>query len=1134
MIGPEDREFARIAIESGAVDARAVEACMTEIEDSSRDDGGPTLADLLVERGHVTRDRCEDLVREMSRRPLPQPIPGYELISLRGRGGMGAVYRARQLGTDRFVALKILRSPEGSSPRRVERLRREASLLARLDHPNIVKGYDAGEAGGYTYFAMEFVEGASVKECLRKKGRFDEPEAVRIAIQIASALEHADSLGVVHRDVKPGNIMIGPDGFAKLTDLGLAKSAAEMTLTRSGATVGTPRYLSPEQARDPRRVDIRSDIYSLGATLYEMVTGEPPFHGDSIGSVVAKVLFSEPVPATRLRTDLSARFARVLDRTMAKAPADRYQSAAELLIDLRRLQAGEPPLAPRLRPRIRRRLLLGGAGSLAVAAAALVVALRAGAPEPPLEDGAGPAGGLEAVQLAFERGRDARNPRETLEALSELRVLAAAHAGRPAGNAASARADDLERLLRDDIGAFVSTLERAARARIDASADRDGALALVGDAVRVAEAFRGRYGIAPDELPEAERLKAADSLAAAQSLVARAAGESAFEEARTLVARAMDRSASVAERADLAARARARIDDVLSVYMDGKAAARAAALAAEASEAAALDVRNEFAPRIDAVRRGAGENRFASARAGLAALERENWQRFLPDLAETIEDVRASLLAREEALRRQLASELAAFRVKRDRRHASRDFHAVRDDAELLVAILESAVLEFPDLEPMHREARAAKRESEAILALYRRAGSFIGRERAAFKLRGDPAEKTATGFESDVIRYVQKPSRDERRASVFDLPASALRPLTGDTAEECAKIILMVDDAESTRELEVRKGMLADARRMLFALRAEGAEDPAVARAGLLLERAEEGLEGAQGEKLEAAEKLLAAADAAFDRGEFAEASASYRKLRDTAAFREVYRRERVRVDERIALAAAEEESAALAALFGGAVETLDAAQRTIRVTYDFELEGALDGFEPGDPKKWSVSGGRLRFSGADPSANTLHGAAGLALAAVQDKRAQFDLLKDFAFEMTYTPSPSAPPGFIAVSLFGNNFGCLSRRQTPDPRAGQLNVWKGSLEDYESEFFFALMDSRAPAGLVEHSFEPGRRSRIRLEIRDRGARFAVKIDDRKPLEFTISEPRRDRKIEIRSWHAAEFDDIRLEGTLRR
>ena len=175
-----------------------------------------------------------------------------------------------------IVALKVLKPSLARDKRYVERLRREARIVASLSHAHIVAGYDLGEEGGYHFFVMEFVEGKSLRQLLNEWGMFSEGYVLRVARETALALDHAYQRDVIHRDIKPGNILIDEVGKVKLTDMGLAKGPADLALTRDGATVGTPMYISPEQARNPQDVDVRSDLYSLGATLYHMATGVPP------------------------------------------------------------------------------------------------------------------------------------------------------------------------------------------------------------------------------------------------------------------------------------------------------------------------------------------------------------------------------------------------------------------------------------------------------------------------------------------------------------------------------------------------------------------------------------------------------------------------------------------------------------------------------------------------------------------------------------------------------------------------------------------------------------------------------------------------------------------------------------------
>ncbi len=269
-----------------------------------------------------------------------QPIPGYEVQELLGAGGMGSVYRARHKGLDRMVALKVLRRDQIDPGLALARLTKEARVLARLDHPAIVRSIDFGESGDLVYFVMELIEGKSCKQLLIERGPFSVREAVVIGERVAQALGHAAKHGVIHRDVKPGNILLGKDGSVKLTDFGLARATRDRSLTQDGITVGTPQYMSPEQVRSPRRVDLRSDLYSLGATLYHLVTGEPPLRGETVGEILHEVLYSTPRPPEQLVPTLPASFSRVLARLLAKDVRRRYSSVEELLADFARVRAG--------------------------------------------------------------------------------------------------------------------------------------------------------------------------------------------------------------------------------------------------------------------------------------------------------------------------------------------------------------------------------------------------------------------------------------------------------------------------------------------------------------------------------------------------------------------------------------------------------------------------------------------------------------------------------------------------------------------------------------------------------------------------------------------------------------------------
>jgi serine/threonine-protein kinase len=270
----------------------------------------------------------------------------YEILQHIATGGMGAVYKARDLELGRDVALKVL-SPELAAQREaLERFRREARSAARLRHENIVTLYEFGEDKGTYFLAMEFVDGTDLHDYITRKGQLDPDEARAILAQAACALDHAHKQGVVHRDIKPSNFLVAREGdrlVVKLTDLGLARLAREdeSRVTRSGSTVGTVDYISPEQARDSASADTRSDIYSLGCTLFHMLAGQAPFPDGSLTERVLKHLEAKPPDVREFNPKVSAGLAALLGKMLAKKPEDRYQTPTELLRDLTRPEIDE-------------------------------------------------------------------------------------------------------------------------------------------------------------------------------------------------------------------------------------------------------------------------------------------------------------------------------------------------------------------------------------------------------------------------------------------------------------------------------------------------------------------------------------------------------------------------------------------------------------------------------------------------------------------------------------------------------------------------------------------------------------------------------------------------------------------------
>src|SRR2546425_5836264 len=277
---------------------------------------------------------------------------------------MATVYLARDLKHDRRVALKVLHS-ELAATVGPERFQREIKLAARLQHPHILTVLDSGESAGQLWYTMPFVEGESLRQRLTRERQFPLDEALQLTREVADALGYAHSQGIIHRDIKPENILLSR-GHALVADFGVARalqSAVGERLTGTGMAVGTPAYMSPEQATAERQVDARSDLYSLGCVLYEMLAGEPPYTGSSAQAVIAK-RFSEPIPHIRtVRESVPEAIERAVTKALAKSPADRFATAAEFAAALTAWTAGASSGA-RLRAR---RFLVAGAAVVVAA-----------------------------------------------------------------------------------------------------------------------------------------------------------------------------------------------------------------------------------------------------------------------------------------------------------------------------------------------------------------------------------------------------------------------------------------------------------------------------------------------------------------------------------------------------------------------------------------------------------------------------------------------------------------------------------------------------------------------------------------------------------------------------------------------
>ncbi|MHC4780674.1 MAG: serine/threonine-protein kinase, partial [Planctomycetota bacterium] len=270
---------------------------------------------------------------------LSGPFGRYEIIEEVGKGAMGVVYRARHTAMGNIIALKILHPKISKKPKLISRFLTEAMASGRLSHPNVVRGIDAGEVEGRHFFAMEFVDGPPLDRILTTGGPLTERKALQITLDVAKALNHAAENNVVHRDVKPANILVANSGAAKLTDLGLAVRR-DTDEESGGVTMGTPDYISPEQVRAIPDVDIRSDIYSLGITLYQMLTGCTPYSG-APNEVMGKHLTAAIPDPRREGADVSDDAVRILRKMTEKRREERYQKPLNLIRDLEAVSAGE-------------------------------------------------------------------------------------------------------------------------------------------------------------------------------------------------------------------------------------------------------------------------------------------------------------------------------------------------------------------------------------------------------------------------------------------------------------------------------------------------------------------------------------------------------------------------------------------------------------------------------------------------------------------------------------------------------------------------------------------------------------------------------------------------------------------------
>ncbi|MCW8137919.1 MAG: serine/threonine protein kinase [Planctomycetota bacterium] len=403
-----DRPITEILVDMGVLGPDQATRLKRQLEGAAPPKEAPRMRATQVGKDPAAREDPDGPLAG-----LPSRIGPYQLVRMLGAGAMGAVYHARHVELERDVALKLLQSEGAPTARAIQRFKREARLAARLDHPNIVRVYEAGHEAGQHFIAMDMVRGRSVGELLTL-GEVTVRRAVHVMRKTAEAVAYAHEQGVIHRDLKPANILVDDrSGEPRVTDFGLATLSEpdeDDKLTRTGAAVGTPAYMAPEQVRGRvDEIDRRTDVYALGATLYEMLTGAPPFDAATFLELAKRICDEDPVAPRKKNPAVPAPVETVCLKALEKDPAARYQSAADMAADLAAFLDDAPIRAQPLRarragaPLARPALVAGALGFAAVVGAGLGFFLSPGDPRAP--DRAGRRGGAPRRPRAARRAR---------------------------------------------------------------------------------------------------------------------------------------------------------------------------------------------------------------------------------------------------------------------------------------------------------------------------------------------------------------------------------------------------------------------------------------------------------------------------------------------------------------------------------------------------------------------------------------------------------------------------------------------------------------------------------------------------------------------------------------------------------
>lgn len=325
---------ATVDFDSNRLDTQTGDASNTAQFDSSGKDTATPEQPALAARPTSSVD-AYNLLKEGSQ---PVTIGDFQVAKKLGQGGMGAVFKAKQLSLDREVALKVLARHLADDEKFVSRFQREARMMAKLDHGNIIRCYSVGQESDLWYLAMEFVDGCSLQDLIDKNGKFSVGDALYVTLRVADALQYAHELNLVHRDIKPDNVLVTKKGVVKLADLGLAKPVNDdLSMTASGVGAGTPHYMAPEQMRSAKDVDGRADIYALGGMIYVMLTGKKPHDGETLVKLLEQKERGRIEPARKLNSNVPDKLDLMIEKMLTKSLTARYQTCAEVFHDLESL-----------------------------------------------------------------------------------------------------------------------------------------------------------------------------------------------------------------------------------------------------------------------------------------------------------------------------------------------------------------------------------------------------------------------------------------------------------------------------------------------------------------------------------------------------------------------------------------------------------------------------------------------------------------------------------------------------------------------------------------------------------------------------------------------------------------------------